>query len=140
MKKTHFFILTLILLVGSFVISCKVKTKKVATNNNLQVVKEVSATDLAMSGTEKINPDQAVIIILISDIGVVNGKTTLNGKVINVEQKGFGFKANLNVDDPITIITQENVSILNNEEVRCVIEQIITPNQDNLEFRLNRLI
>ena len=120
--------------------SCKVKSQKTVAENDPQESKSISVVDLANLNTEGLNPDEAIVNVLVTRIE--NGKsiTVIFAEVITIEKRGFGFHSNLNSKDRIIINVNNDISLDNIKEFKCVIEKIITRNEIIPKYRLVRLL
>ena len=129
--------LSFLILIGFF-ISCK-SGSAVSTDKTIE---KDSISKLAYPSEEiRINPDEAIITVLINSIIKLDNGQRISCKLIKIEKRGFGFSSNL-IEGDLVIINNATKSQINkiNEEVRCIINETESLGQNYKTFGLIQLL
>ena len=96
--------------------------------------------DLAITKNDQINPDDALIKILVLNADKENGILRIQAKVLNVNNVGFGFNDHLKTSDQILIIADNDIQVDPEDIISCVITKAIKPNTSKSEYKMVKLM
>lgn len=139
MRNSELINSAMLLMLGTLLTFCKVEKQKTMNDGPIET-NSVSVKDLAEQGSEKLNPDEALIRMRTTAVNIDGEEITIRGDVLAVEGKSFGFSSVINSGENILMVTNQNISLDTNQELRCVIKEMPTRGQNSPTYRLIRMI